>query len=935
MNMRDKVAHYSVLLSIIFGFNGSVASATDAEEAFSRLRSKVHQLKSIESESVQSRIERAKPNITACPVEFTIGMKVRVTVDGIEYAYTTKRTSTDLKKYCFIIAEPLGRALTVEEAQDFSAALMMPSISQIPIKSITMEKREQRVQQGERHFSDLVAVVNSGIAKTIAPDVAERAGIRDFGDLATITDCSTTPVDELEKRAMRESASETGQTIFNDFYRWHDLVRTGPRCIYVTSPFQRGLTAAEGRTLLQASRLDLGVTEEIQSESQEPVDSDIEEVHKIEGDREVGVKNGPQPMAAVRLNDFAYPYNTVGALYNATFNRWASAVQIGAYTYATAAHNLLGPENQVDDWELRPAFNMGPTSPHVRFEAVIGPGYTFVENEIRGRDLAILLAGTRNNRLPATLLRIQSWKDQGGGTLLCAPSLEHQDAMWYDVSESWYNPTGPNGQNNCFRDGPNRAIVHYPPELATTVELRDKNIKPFISRDVGLFGSTQQGTHRELIYNTADQQPVLGMTNAYVYRGSSGGGLFAQPLYGARSQSVLMGIVIVQAGTGGYAVGQIDNNSSFWQQYKDWQPNPNITISSPAENGIYDRASVPNLVGTGPQASQFRWTSNIDGLLGTGANVAVAGRLSPGAHTITVTIGSTQIAGTSDPAYRTLHITVTGSSSPSINVTPSMVLIPATATTGPFTFTWNVPGYTSLDLRARINGSDWGAAVPITGSGINGNNIPLYDTWVYGFFPRGSMSLLGSFSVVGVEAPPPTFTMSPTQVLVGPTMTVGPYAFSWNAPGYQELDLYGQVNNGDWLPAPGIPGSGNNGNNIAASVTHRYRFYPHGDNQHLLGELSVTGVPRVAPTFSISPSVVIVPPGQSSGPFTYSWSAPGYASLDLWGRINGGNWLPGPNVNATDSSGDIIPLGSTYEFRFYPPGQSTNPVGYLSVTARR
>lgn len=71
----------------------------------------------------------------------------------------------------------------------------------------------------------------------------------------------------------------------------------------------------EGRALLRASRLDLGLSRELLIESEALADSEARKVGAIDIDGEVDSKSGLQPKAAQRLYDFNYPYNTVGALY--------------------------------------------------------------------------------------------------------------------------------------------------------------------------------------------------------------------------------------------------------------------------------------------------------------------------------------------------------------------------------------------------------------------------------------------------------------------------------------------------------------------------------------------------------------------------------------------------------------------------------------------
>jgi hypothetical protein len=212
--------------------------------------------------------------------------------------------------------------------------------------------------------------------------------------------------------------------------------------------------------------------------------------------------------------------------------------------------------------------------------------------------------------------------------------------------------------------------------------------------------------------------------------------------------------------------------------------------------------------------------------------------------------------------------------------------------------------------------------------------------------------VLATVTVTGTAGAPTSFTLKPAYNLVstGPNSanvlipataspTSGPFGFQWNAPGYDALDLQGQVNNGPWQSPVWIAPSGTNGDNIPLGTTYNYRLYPHGATTPLLATLSVTGIAAPAPTFSINPAHVIVPLNATTGSFTYAWNAPGYETLDLVGQVvtNGvaGPWGSPVWIAASGNNGDNIPVGTTYNYRFYPHGDSVHVIGTLSVTASR
>jgi hypothetical protein len=175
-------------------------------------------------------------------------------------------------------------------------------------------------------------------------------------------------------------------------------------------------------------------------------------------------------------------------------------------------------------------------------------------------------------------------------------------------------------------------------------------------------------------------------------------------------------------------------------------------------------------------------------------------------------------------------------------------------------------------------------------------------------------------------------------VVIPATETSGAFTYSFHTSDYTQLDLWGKVNNGAWQYCCVIPANGSISDTIAVGSTYGFRFYPHGiypqgGTVNLLGALSVSGTAAAAPTFNINPTHVIVPVGQTTGNFSYNWNAPGYSSLDLWGKVNSGAWQFCCTIPASGSASDSIAVGSTYGFRFYPHGSTSQIIGSLSVNA--
>jgi hypothetical protein len=162
---------------------------------------------------------------------------------------------------------------------------------------------------------------------------------------------------------------------------------------------------------------------------------------------------------------------------------------------------------------------------------------------------------------------------------------------------------------------------------------------------------------------------------------------------------------------------------------------------------------------------------------------------------------------------------------------------------------------------------------------------------------------------------------------------------TWNAPGYSALDWCGKVGSGAWqFSGLQTAGSGSVGVPLPPNTTYSYRLYDAGAASNcpgtgIVASLVITSTQGAAPTFSVNPSHVVVPLGQMSGSFQMTWNAPGYPSLDLWGKTNNGPWQFGLTIPASSATGQPINVGTTYGYRFYPHGDSTHLLGELSVTA--
>lgn len=208
-------------------------------DALEDLREEVKRLQPKQSLEAISSIEAANAKLTACSNENPERPFVNVRLGGKEFTYATISTSADT--YCIYLVEPAGRALSIDEARDFSAALMMgiPATEQAP--AITLGRSED----GEAQFKKLRDAVSLGGLKPIVPQLTAPDGsLISTPSKATdkLVGCSDVPPTVL--------ASHPGQEfmgfVYNASYRWKRIVLAdGEICYYVISPIGRGLSFEE------------------------------------------------------------------------------------------------------------------------------------------------------------------------------------------------------------------------------------------------------------------------------------------------------------------------------------------------------------------------------------------------------------------------------------------------------------------------------------------------------------------------------------------------------------------------------------------------------------------------------------------------------------------------------------------------------------------
>jgi hypothetical protein len=302
-----------------------------------------------------------------------------------------------------------------------------------------------------------------------------------------------------------------------------------------------------------------------------------------------------------------------------------------------------------------------------------------------------------------------------------------------------------------------------------------------------------------------------------------------------------------------------------------------------------------------------------------------------------------------DTSYQTTDSCYPPPPTGDVTVPATSVVIPYLQTTGSTSVHYTLANASAGCIWVSTNG---GTPTLWWCSGTSGTNTYIYlqknvtSKFILTTSSTTPSPVLDSVTVTGVAGAQATLHVTPgydivttgattANVLVTATASpsTAPFAYSWSAPGYPSIDLQGQINGGAWGTPVVVGSSGNTGDNIPLGATYAFRILPHGATSPVLATMTLTGVAAPAPTFVPNPAHVIVPVGQTSGSFLLTWNAPGYESLDITGSINGGAWSAPFNIGASGTTGDNIPVGSTYNYRFYPHNDVQHIIGTTTVTA--
>ena len=698
-------------------------------------------------------------------------------------------------------------------------------------------------------FEEMRRVLHAVSSAQLAIDEDKSLGGGHFPD------CLALSVEDL--RTQKIVSASKKQYIHNAFYEWTEYLTSRGVCVQLTAPKNQLLSSDEARDLLTASSTEF------------PIDQRAS-VQGLEQANPTLAKTGPGTEPAdyccsfadsrVVLTSTSFPYNAVAFIQatNGTQTQSGAAVQVGPYSYMTAAHNLVNENTGVayTNPYVVPEYHLpGVTNlKYLLAQAPVFPEYaTLPANDDRkiSDDIAFALAVVPHPlpRYPAIYQINDSvnpvWYVKPGDPNVAYNVFNslYTECPQGDPSDDPYvlpNSNGSgvislyNGLNRCadydaayagegwILSGTPHAttiVVGYPETVTCTAITcqsptidNTQAVLPYADYKALVYGqeiypSTANlqvvYTNREMYIDCAFCVAKIGLMT-WVSAANSGGPVFGQ--YG--SDYVLLGIISSKVNNaqdntgylGAFAAGSVPKTSSFVSSYANWNPSSLIQISAPVDGQTYTANVVPNLTATaGMVTSQVSWSSNINGPLGMGTNVSVVNKLSPGPQILTASIGTT--------AQKSINVTISPSNA-TLSTPSNPIVLPQGTSSGNATISFNAPGYTQITLYGRQNQQYPGQILCLgsgAGSGTTVAPVAIGEAatvWLSPYTNCAAGSVLsapppGSLATLNfsvVAGAAPTVTANANPVIIPHGQSSAPYTLSWNAPGYSKVALYGQQN---------------------------------------------------------------------------------------------------------------------------------------------
>ena len=259
-----------------------------------------------------------------------------------------------------------------------------------------------------------------------------------------------------------------------------------------------------------------------------------------------------------------------------------------------------------------------------------------------------------------------------------------------------------------------------------------------------------------------------------------------------------------------------------------------------------------------------------------------------------------------DALNRVNQVTESGGAS----LTPPVISLPASNTTGSYAVSWSAVGSaSSYVLQEQLNGGGWSTVY--TGSdtsfSVSGKGDGTYGYQVQAC-NAGGCSGVSAAASLSVLLPPPT----PASLSV-PGASSGAVAISWSsASTATSYTLQHALNGASWST---IYNGGSTSYTQQETVTGSWTYQVQACNSsgcspfRVSGAVAVTIPPASAPSLS-------VPASNTTGSYTVSWgSVSGATSETLQEQVNGGSWITVYSGSATSQAFSGKLSGSSYGYR--------------------
>src|SRR3569623_2633073 len=563
-----------------------------------------------------------------------------------------------------------------------------------------------------------------------------------------LVNCNARPPAELDATP----GPSLSQWIYNGGYQWKTVALPEGNCIFLQSPFKRGLTVEEAQMLLSAHNRQWPVDHS----ADKPLTPD-QELHVVPRDKLVpesmkrdvpcdkskGDKNCDQPPAKsdphlvadpddhrLWFDDVAhniYPWNAM-ALVELVFPggnaQYSSATQISPYVWVTAAHTIYQASTHTrwSGHKVRPSWKLPTATAPLSVTAVIDEDYTIYsasDEHSDIHDIGFFRSNQGYNIAQYPTMYVVAENHNCFDLSYSHVGSSNCDPYYTAISgfPTFYGYSGPTTNDYSF--------VHTAgyPYVVSGIDNTLQNFRPY--EDNGAYLAGAPLGYELYTPQAPGVQPVIGLYS-YVSEGDSGGPIFSQRVTIPPIGNVIYrDVYLVGVNTAYLSIDPRNNvppkryalgsgkgiaNTTFFETNRNWTPGYPIMLTVPPEGAIYDSQTIPNFIGSATDhTSELKWASSIDGDLGTGGSDAVNGVLSPGDHTITVTLGTAPTLVQSEDFVETVpygqeirHITVTAAPA-FLSAPPNPVPFGYDQSPKTVAMNWLSTAYPYVDLKVSVN----------------------------------------------------------------------------------------------------------------------------------------------------------------------------------------------------------------------------------------